>query len=112
MAERRQIYKSIGGTALGVTPGLVWYAVSGTAQGLVLAGLGAFIGFALSLPGVSASRVANLTAGVIVANNVPTPMKHKVMDHFVKDDERRPTAPAARPQEEGRTLERPPSPSA
>jgi len=85
MISRRQIIKSIGMALLGATPGFIVWALVGSTQGLVLCGLGTFIGFAFSLPGVSASRVAGLTAGVIVAHNVPGPLKHKVMEHFDRD---------------------------
>ncbi len=93
---RRQIIKSLALTLLGATPGLVIWANARSTQGLVLCGLGTFIGFAFSLPGVSPSRVAGLTAGVIVAHNVPGPLRDKVMDHFTSGNEDNPQAPPDR----------------
>jgi hypothetical protein len=98
LMPRRQIIKSIVGTALGVAPGVTWWIISGTTQGLVLAGFGAFIGFALSLPGVSASRIAGATAGTIVAYNVPGPLKGKVLDHFMKEGDGQAVRPEDGPE--------------
>jgi hypothetical protein len=101
MISRRQILKSIGLALLGATPGFIMWARSGSTQGLVLCALGTFIGFAFSLPGVSASRVAGLTAGVIIANNVPGPLKHKVMDHFDRDSDGPPPEPPKQGETDG-----------
>jgi hypothetical protein len=99
--SRRQIVKSVTLALLGATPGLLVWANARSTQGVVLCALGTFIGFAFSLPGVSPSRVAGLTAGVIVAHNVPEPLKHKVMDHFTGDSRENPTAPPSQAQRDG-----------
>ncbi len=101
MISRRQIIKSLGLTLLGAMPGMGIWAMWGATQGLVLCGLGTFIGFAFSLPGVSPSRVAGLTAGVIVAHNVPARLGDKVMDHFTGGAEDNPPAPASHAPSEG-----------
>jgi hypothetical protein len=78
----KQITKSIVFTVLGATPGVVWFLNAGTTQSVVIACLGTFIGFGLSLPGVSVARVAGGTAGMIIANNAPRSMQGKIMDTF------------------------------
>jgi hypothetical protein len=100
MISRRQVLKSIGLALLGGTPGAIFWGLGGGTQGLVLCGLGLFIGFAFSLPGISPSRVARLTAGTIVAHNVPGPLKHQVMDHFLAETEDYPPAPPDPPESE------------
>ncbi|MEO6811052.1 MAG: hypothetical protein ABI353_18230 [Isosphaeraceae bacterium] len=75
-----QVVKSITRTVSGAAPGLAWWIATGTTQGLVLTGLGAFIGFAFSLPGVSASRVANLTVATFVAHNLPPLLGEKIWE--------------------------------
>ncbi len=79
----KQIAKSIIFTALGAAPGIIWFCNAGTGQSIIIACLGAFVAFGLSLPGVSMARVAGGTAGVLVAHNVPRSMQGKVMDTFV-----------------------------
>jgi hypothetical protein len=44
-------------TGIGAFPGGYWLSQSRSAQAAIVFGLGAFIGFALSLPGVSIGRV-------------------------------------------------------
>jgi hypothetical protein len=79
---RRQVIKSIFATALGAMPGVIWFALAGSVQAVVIAGLGAFIGFAASLPGVSMKRVGKATVGTIAAYNVPPPLRERVYDHI------------------------------
>lgn len=79
----KQIVKSVILTSIGVTPGLVWFFNARKIDSVVVACLGAFIGFAFSLPGVSAARVLKGTAAAIVANNVPRPMQGKVFEAMV-----------------------------
>lgn len=78
----KQITKSVVFTILGATPGIIWFLNAGTTQSVVIGCLGAFVGFGLSLPGVSAARVAGGTAGMIVANNAPRSMQGKIMETF------------------------------
>jgi hypothetical protein len=102
MISKGQVVKSIGFALVGAAPGLIMWAVKGGMQGLVLCGLGAFIGFAFSLPGVSAKRVAGLTAGVMVAHNVPAPLRDRVFDHFTGETAEHP--PASTPPGEAETI--------
>lgn len=81
-----QIAKSVLLTALGAAPGLVWYFNARTGQSLFITALGTFIGFALSLPGVSARNVLAGTAAAIIANNAPRSMHGKVYETFLGDD--------------------------
>lgn len=83
----RQIAKSVVFTAIGAAPGIIWFFNAGTTQPIVIACLGAFVAFGLSLPGVSAARIAGGTAGMIVARNAPSSMQGKIMDAFVGEDD-------------------------
>lgn len=82
---RKQVVKSILFTAVGLAPGVIWLCNVQTTQAAIITGLGGFIGFAFSLPGVSAARVAGGVAGSIVANNVPAVMQRRVFNAFVGD---------------------------
>lgn len=85
----KQIAITIAFTLIGAAPGAIWLINAGTTQSLVIACLGAFIGFGLSLPGVSAARVMGATVGMILARNVPmSPLQDKILDAFI--DNRRP----------------------
>ncbi|QDV16231.1 hypothetical protein Pan153_08530 [Gimesia panareensis] len=83
----KQITKSVLFTAAGAAPGIIWIINAGTTQSIVIACLGAAVGFGLSLPGVSAARVAGGTVGVIVARNAPLSMQDKILDTFIGDSE-------------------------
>ena len=67
----RQLTWSIACICLGATPGLLIYATLKQWFALVVAGLGGVVGFGLSLPNTSFSRVARGTTAAIVAKNVP-----------------------------------------
>jgi hypothetical protein len=64
----RQLVKSAVGIGCGTGLGLFCWAVLdyGSGWALFIGAVGSFIGFALSLPGVSASRVAGATSGLII----------------------------------------------
>ena len=64
----RQFVKSAIGIGCGAGLGLFCWAVLeyGYGWALFIGAVGSFIGFALSLPGVSVSRVAGATSGLIV----------------------------------------------
>ncbi len=81
-----QVIKSVILTSIGAAPGTIWFINAHTTQAVVIACLGTFIGFALSLPGVSAARVAGGVAGSIVAHNVPRSMQKRVFDAFLPDE--------------------------
>jgi hypothetical protein len=68
----RQVVKSAIGICCGVGLGLFcWYVLDyGRGYVLFIGGVGSFIGFALSLPGVSARRVAGATTEMIVGYNL------------------------------------------
>jgi len=83
----KQITKSVVSAAIGAAPGIIWFFNAGTTQSVVIACLGAFVGFGLSLPGVSAARVAGGTVGMIAAHNAPVSMRGKIMDAFVGGDD-------------------------
>ncbi|QDT43577.1 hypothetical protein Pan241w_36790 [Gimesia alba] len=83
----KQITKSICLTLIGAAPGTIWFFNVGTTQSIVIGCLGALIGFGLSLPGVSAARVAGGTVGMIAANNAPRRMQGQIMDTFVGEKE-------------------------
>jgi len=88
--------KSVVCTLIGAAPGAIWLINVGTTQSLVIACLGAFIGFGLSLPGVSATRVLGATVGMILARNVPmSPLQDKILDTFMGEQESRETEQAA-----------------
>ena len=99
---RKQVVKTIVFTVVGAAPGVIWFIMVGTVQPVVIASLCAFIGFALSLPGVSLGNVAAGTAGMIAAHNAPPSMKGEIMDAFVgekdaaedEDDDDAPKPPA------------------
>lgn len=86
----KQVIKTVIFTTIGAAPGTVWTILAGSTQSVVITCLGAFIGFGLSLPGVSAARVASGTAGMIIAKNVPSSMQDKVWDTFLGEDESTP----------------------
>ncbi|QDT26624.1 hypothetical protein [Gimesia panareensis] len=83
----KQIIKSVLFTAAGAAPGVIWIINAGTTQSIVIACLGAAVGFGLSLPGVSAARVAGGTVGVIAARNAPLSMQDKILDTFIGEGE-------------------------
>lgn len=87
---RKQVVKSLLGTVVGGAAGGFWLVQGGGTQAVVIMLLGAFIGFALTLPGVSAARVAGGAAGMIVAHNAPASMRGKILDYFVADPETEP----------------------
>ncbi len=80
-----QIAKSLICTALGATPGTLWFANAGTTQSAVILGLGALIGFGLSLPGVSVGNVLSGTVGAIALKNAPRSMRDEITDTFFRD---------------------------
>lgn len=82
-----QFWRSIVFIAIAAAPAGLWFSKVGGTQPLVVLGLCVFIGFALSLPGVSGIRVAQGTVGMIVAHNAPTSMQGKVLDTFMDDAE-------------------------
>ena len=80
----KQAAKTVVCTLMGAAPGAIWLINVGTTQSLVITCLGAFIGFGLSLPGVSAARVLGATVGMILARNVPmSPLQDKILDTFM-----------------------------
>ncbi len=84
--RKPQVIKSVIGTLVGALPGIVFVYYVGTKFGVapyVVLGLGAFIGLALTLPGVSAMNVARGTAGAIASHNVRPRHQEKVMDYFL-----------------------------
>lgn len=82
-----QVIKSVIAICIGSAVGIAIYLNTGQVSGLIVAGLGGFIGFGLSLPSTSLARVAQGTAGAIVANNVPAPLASKVFDAFIGERE-------------------------
>jgi len=52
-----QLVASAIGLAIGGFPGAYWYAHARSTQAAIICGLGALIGFCLTLPGVSIGRV-------------------------------------------------------
>lgn len=66
-----QVLKSAVGISLGAGLGLFCWAVLdyGAGWALLIGALGSFIGFALSLPGVSAERVAGATIEMFIGYN-------------------------------------------
>jgi hypothetical protein len=83
--RRTQMIKSLVFTAIAATPGAIWLYNAGTTQSLVITCLGSLVGFGLSLPGVSARRVAGGTIGMIAMNNLPHSIGHKVFDKLTSD---------------------------
>lgn len=83
----KQIAKSIVMTLIGAAPGTLWFFNAGKTQSIVIASLGAFVAFCLSLPGVSAARVAGGTAGMIIARNAPRSMQGEILNAFVGGNE-------------------------
>ena len=77
------IIKAVIAAAIGVVPGAIFLA-NGQALGnsILIMCLGAFIGAAFVLARLSPARVASLTAGAIVAHNVPRSMRDQVMESF------------------------------
>ncbi|VTT97580.1 unnamed protein product [Gemmataceae bacterium] len=63
-----QLVKSVVGIACGAGLGVFCWAVLDYGYGwaIFIGAVGSFIGFALTLPGVSASRVAGATSGMII----------------------------------------------
>ncbi len=82
-----QIAKSIAMTTLGALPGIIWYVNAPSTQPVVIGCLGAFVGFALSLPGVSAARVAGGTVAAIAAHNAPRSMRNGIWDFVLDENE-------------------------
>ncbi len=83
----RQVVKTLLFAGLGAAPGSVWLYYAGSTQALVILLLGTLVGVGLSLPGVSALRVAGGTVGMIAAYNAPRSMRGRIMEHFVGDSE-------------------------
>src|ERR1700752_2025255 len=85
----RQSVKSVLGAIVGGLPGLVcWWGLDyGVAWAIFIGPMGAFIGFALTLPGVSTKRVLGGTAGMIVAHNTIHSWGERVYDVIAGDDE-------------------------
>lgn len=79
-----QIAKTIILTVVGAAPGAYWLYSQGWAPAsLIICLLGAFIGFALSLPGVSAGNVLRGTAGVVAAHNAPVGMRDQILEKTI-----------------------------
>jgi len=81
-----QIFKSLVLIILGGLLGLIPFRIGATGFAVVVSILGMFVGFALSLPGVSAARVAGGVAGAIIAKNVPI-FGHEVFRRLTEDQQ-------------------------
>jgi hypothetical protein len=79
MIAKGQVLRSMLSTAAAVAPGLLWFASGGSGPAAVVTVLGGFIGFCLSLPGVSATRIARGTFWTIVVYNAPW-MSHRLSE--------------------------------
>lgn len=88
ISPRQQAAKSIVVAVVFSIPGIALFANTGLGAHLLIAVLGAFVGFALTLPGVSAARVARVTGGMIAARNLPGPLADKVMDAAIGNESR------------------------
>ena len=97
--SRRQVITTIIGLIVGALPGIIWYAMAGVGQALVIAILGAFVAAALTLPGVSARRVAGGTVGMIATYNTPRVMHGAIWDVTLGKDKPKPAdEPSADPE--------------
>jgi hypothetical protein len=85
-----QTFKSVLGATVGGVPGfLCWWLLDYPAGWAVFIGvMGAFIGFALTLPGVSGRRVLGLTASWIIGHNTSVGWGEKVYAAIAGDDDR------------------------
>lgn len=77
---RKQVTKSAVFIAIGAAPGFIWFLSAGTTQSIVITCLCALVALLLSLPGVSAARVARGTAGAILAYNAPRSVRGAIID--------------------------------
>lgn len=84
-SRTRQIFKSLLCTLIGAGACCL-FAGHGATQIVIVATLGAFVGFALSLPGVSAGNVAAGTLGMIIAHNIPGPAGRRVFDALTESE--------------------------
>lgn len=78
--------RCLGFAVLGAIPGMLILFVPGIPRtGIAVAVLGALIGAAFGIPGVSPSRTFRLLAATIIVRNVPT-AGHRAMDWVDADD--------------------------
>jgi hypothetical protein len=91
-----QTLKSIFGATLGCLPALLWWRLLDCSLGwsVVLAILGMFIGFALTLPGVSSRRVFGMTAAWIVSHNTSHSKCEPVYEWLTDDHPPKVTSPS------------------
>jgi Fe-S cluster assembly iron-binding protein IscA len=97
-----QIIKSLLFAAIGTAPGIFMSVqMEKLFPGAVVAALGCFVGFGLSLRSTSLSRVLRGTAGSIVAYNVPRFLRGGTMDAFLQE-KNQPENPREFPNESDR----------
>jgi hypothetical protein len=84
--SKKQVVKSVVYVFIAAILGGTWIAVAPWPSSVVVAVLCVLAGAGLSLPGVSAARVAGGTVGLIVAKNAPPFMRQKIMDVCVGED--------------------------
>jgi hypothetical protein len=78
-------------TCIGGFPGGFWFAQVRSTQAAVLCGLGAFIGLALALPGVSIGRVLQGTGTFIVSKRSAGRLISEALNHDGSDPDEIPT---------------------
>ena len=105
-----QVLKSVLGVVCGAGLGVFcWRALEYSGgYALFIGGVGAFIGFALSLPGVSVWRVAGGTAGVLVGYNLSEGIGGHVYDAIAGEDPY-PASESDEPDEDELSPDQPPS---
>ncbi len=82
----RQVAKTALFTAIGAAPGTLWFLNAGPPQSVVIACLGAFVGFALSLPDVSGKRISAGLMAAIVNKTFPFIEMGTVMRSLVGEE--------------------------
>jgi hypothetical protein len=85
------IVSTVAQTLVGAAPGALWYCFVPCTQALVILGLGAFIGFAISLPGFQGDQAARLLAGHFT-KNVPPMYREQIVDHLTSKRQAPPDA--------------------
>jgi hypothetical protein len=105
-----QVLKSALGVVCGAGFGVFCWRVLEYSGGyaLFIGGVGSFIGFALSLPGVSVWRVAGGTAGVLVGYNLGEGIGGHVYDAIAGEDPY-PASEPDEPEEDEPPPDQPPS---
>jgi hypothetical protein len=92
-----QVLKSILGGLLGASVGvLAWFIFDANTPSFIpilLGALGIAAGVGLTLPGVSGKRVAKGVVAGIVTKPLPGPLRGKVIDSILREEEEQPVPP-------------------